>query len=148
MCTPPPLPHREPLPLREPLLSGCLTNVIYIVGVSPVAVTSKFQPSHCTEVWYSRQVSTELSEVCTIILSLTPVHTLFVYVQYPSGSGWWCSSADGLVRWFKTVLSGCWRQVRIKKLMRPCQGKVLPGDMALKQWHKTDEMVTDNIKMG
>ena len=74
-----------------------------------------------------------------IILSLTPVHTLFVYVQYPSGSGWWCSSADGLVRWFKTVLSGCWRQVRIKKLKRPCQCKVLTSHTAFKQWHKTDE---------
>lgn len=74
-----------------------------------------------------------------IILSLTPVHTLFVYVQYPSGSGWWCSSADGLVRWFKTVLSGCWRQVTIKKLKRPCQCKVLTSHTAFKQWHKTDE---------
>ena len=92
MCTPPP-------PLREPLLSGRLTYVIYIVGVSPVAVTANFT--------FSFEDRFPQSSVFVIILSPTPVHTLFVYVQYPSGSGWWCSSADGLVRWFKTVLSGC-----------------------------------------
>ena len=124
MCTPPP-------PLREPLLSGRLTYVIYIVGVSPVAVTANFT--------FSFEDRFPQSSVFVIILSLTPVHTLFVYVQYPSGSGWWCSSADGLVRWFKTVLSGCWRQVTIKKLKRPCQCKVLTSHTAFKQWHKTDE---------
>ena len=32
--------------------------------------------------------------------------------------------------------------------MRPCQGEVLTCDMALKQRHKTDEMVTEKHKDG
>ena len=41
---------------------------MYIFGVSPVAVTRKFQPSHSNEVFYSRQVSTEFS-VCNYFVS-------------------------------------------------------------------------------
>lgn len=28
------------------------------------------------------------------------------------------------------------------------KGKILIDDMALEKWHKTDEMVTSNMKMG
>ena len=37
---------------------------------------------------------------------------------------------------------------KVMVLMRPCKGKIPTSNMGLKQWHKTDEKATTEMKMG